>query len=146
MTAGFYSILLTALTALFITSPHTSAQVRRTVALSTSDGATTNAYLYEEVDRHPTFPGGDHKMCSFINSERRYPSKAYDAGIEGRVLCSCIIRSDGTIDHVKVVKGVEESLDREAVRIIEAMPRWNPGVVDDRPVDTYCLIPVPFRL
>ena len=56
---------------------------RRTVALTSSQGATASAYLYEEVDIHPSFPGGDHKMYSFINSERRYPAKAYDAGIEG---------------------------------------------------------------
>ncbi len=85
-------------------------------------------------------------MYSFINSERRYPAKAYDAGIEGRVLISCIVEANGDISHIEVVKGVEDSLDREAVRIIESMPRWEPGVIGDEPVDTYCLIPVPFRL
>ncbi len=80
--------------------------------------------IYEEVDIHPSFPGGDHKMYSFINSERRYPAKAYDAGIEGRVLISCIVEANGDISHIEVVKGVEDSLDREAVRIIESMPRW----------------------
>ncbi len=85
-------------------------------------------------------------MYSFINEHRRYPAKAYEAGIEGRVLCSCVVGSNGDISNIEVVKGVEESLDREAVRIISLMPKWNPGKVDDEPVDTYCLIAVPFRL
>lgn len=138
------SILLSATAALFISLPSASAQGRRTVSLASARGI-TSAYLYEEVDVHPTFPGGDRKMYSFINSERRYPSEAYEAGIEGRVLCSCIVEDDGTLSHVEVVKGVEQSLDREAVRVIEAMPRWEPGQIDGEPVDTYCLIPVSFR-
>lgn len=146
MSLRLFSILLPALAAFVCSIPHASAQGRRTVALTSSQGATASAYLYEEVDIHPSFPGGDHKMYSFINSERRYPAKAYDAGIEGRVLISCIVEANGDISHIEVVKGVEDSLDHEAVRIIESMPRWEPGVIGDEPVDTYCLIPVPFRL
>ncbi|MBD5346987.1 MAG: energy transducer TonB [Bacteroides sp.] len=146
MSLRLISILLTGAALFTITIPEISAQGRRTVTLSASGGATRNAYLYEEVDVHPSFPGGDHKMINFINSERHYPEKAYDAGIEGRVLCSCIIAADGEISNIEVVRGVEASLDREAVRIIGSMPKWEPGKIDNVPVDTYCLIPVPFRL
>lgn len=129
----------------FVTAPDTSAQVRRTVALNTSRGTTT-VYLSEEVDVHPSFPGGDRQMLEFINSERHYPAEAYRDGIEGRVLCSVLIDSDGTIAGVEVVRGVERSLDAEAMRIIEAMPKWQPGRIGDTPVPTLCLIPVSFRL
>ncbi|MDE5627211.1 MAG: energy transducer TonB, partial [Candidatus Amulumruptor sp.] len=62
------------------------------------------------------------------------------------VLCSVLIDSDGTIAGVEVVRGVERSLDAEAMRIIEAMPKWQPGRIGDTPVPTLCLIPVSFRL
>lgn len=139
-----FSILLTAVTALLVLTPSSMAQGRRTVSYASQRGVTI-AYLYEEVDIHPSFPGGDRKMYSFINSERRYPQRAYEDGIEGRVLCSVIIDREGNIGHIEVVRGIEESLDREAVRIIEAMPRWEPGCIDGEPVPTFCLIPVSFR-
>lgn len=138
-----YPLFITA--AALVTVTYASAQVRRTVALNTSRGTTT-VYLSEEVDVHPSFPGGDRQMLEFINSERHYPAEAYRAGIEGRVLCSVLIDADGSIAGVEVVRGVERSLDAEAVRIIEAMPKWKPGLIDNTPVPTLCLIPVSFRL
>lgn len=145
MSLRLISILIGASTATLFTSLRADAQERRTVAMS-CNGTTTKVFLSETVDTHPAFPGGDHKMYGFINENRRYPAKAYEAGIEGRVLCSCIVDSNGDISNIKIVKGVEESLDREAVRIISIMPKWTPGKVDGEPVDTYCLIAVPFRL
>lgn len=137
----FISLLIVAATAI-----SAAPQSRRTVALNNaSTGTTASAFLYEEVDIHPSFPGGDRELYRFINSHRRYPAKAYAAGIEGRVVCSFVVGSDGTISHVEVVKGVESTLDAEACRIISSMPRWTPGIVDDTPVATFCLLPVPFR-
>ncbi len=106
---------------------------------------TMNVYEYDFVDRQPQFPGGDNAMIRFINNERRYPKKAYREGIEGRVLCSFIVNEDGTISHISVLRGVEESLNREAVRIISQMPPWIAGEIDNTPVPVYCIIPIPFR-
>lgn len=106
---------------------------------------TMNVYEYDFVDRQPRFPGGDNAMISFINNERRYPREAYHEGIEGRVLCSFIVNEDGSISHISVLRGVEESLNREAVRIISRMPAWEAGTIDDTPVPVYCILPIPFR-
>ncbi len=106
---------------------------------------TMNVYEYDFVDRQPCFPGGDNAMISFINNERRYPKEAYHEGIEGRVLCSFIVNEDGSISHISVLRGVEESLNREAVRIISRMPAWEAGTIDDTPVPVYCILPIPFR-
>lgn len=106
---------------------------------------TMNVYEYDFVDRQPRFPGGDNAMISFINNERRYPKEAYNEGIEGRVLCSFVVNEDGTISHISVLRGVEESLNREAVRIISRMPAWEAGEIDDTPVPVYCILPIPFR-
>lgn len=111
-----------------------------------SDARPTYAYAYESVDVVPTFPGGNGAMMRFINSERRYPQKAYENAIEGRVLCSFVVEADGTLSHLNVLRGVEESLNNEALRIISQMPAWNPGLIDDEKVAVYCILPIPFRL
>lgn len=102
-------------------------------------------YEYESVDVHPRFPGGDAAMFRFINGERRYPGQAYRDGVEGRVLCSFVVNEDGSISHISVLRGVEESLDREAVRVISRMPAWDAGMIDDSPVPVYCIVPIAFR-
>lgn len=105
-----------------------------------------DVYEYDFVDVQPQFPGGDGAMVSFINKERRYPAKAYREGIEGRVLCSFVVNEDGSLSHISVIRGVEKSLDKEAVRIIANMPKWDAGVHSDTLVPVYYILPIPFRL
>lgn len=102
-------------------------------------------YEYESVDVQPSFPGGDAEMIKYINRERRYPRQAYTRGVEGRVLCSFVVNKDGSISHVSVIKGVEESLNREAMRIVANMPAWDAGLIDHTPVPVYCILPIAFR-
>lgn len=127
-----------------------SGQSPRRVALpachsNPDNNIPTYAYTYESVEEVPSFPGGEGAMMRFINSERKYPRKAYEKGIEGRVLCSFVIECDGTLSHISVLKGVEESLNREAIRIIESMPEWIPGRIHGNSVAVYYLLPIPFR-
>lgn len=103
-------------------------------------------YEYDVVDFQPQFPGGEYALIRYINSERRYPQEAYARGIEGRVLCSFVVNADGSISHVTVIRGVEESLDKEAVRVIGNMPRWEAGRVGQHHVPVYCVLPIAFRL
>lgn len=107
--------------------------------------AVVEAYLAETVDVLPTFPGGDTAMMRYINDERRYPREAYDANIQGRVVCGFIVAPDGSISNVNVVRGVESSLNQEAVRLISSMPAWQPGELNGQKVSVYCLLPIPFR-
>lgn len=108
--------------------------------------ASYEEYSLYSVDREPTFPGGERALLRYINSERRYPDEAFQAGISGRVLCSFTIETDGRVTDVKVIRGVESSLDREAVRIITNMPRWEPAVIADQAVPVSYFLPIPFRL
>lgn len=105
-----------------------------------------DVYEYDCVDIQPQFPGGDGAMMRFINNERRYPSRAYHEGIEGRVLCGFVVNEDGSLSHISVIRSVEKSLDREAVRIISNMPKWDAGVLSDTFVPVYYILPIPFRL
>lgn len=103
------------------------------------------AFIYDSVDEQPHFPGGDGAMMKFINRERSYPVAAYNAGIEGRVLCSFVVGTDGKITSPEVLRGVEESLNREALRVISRMPRWVPGKIDGVKVPVYCILAISFR-
>ena len=115
------------------------------VTASNGQELSMSAYLAEEVDEPPQYPGGEREMIKFINNERQYPSQAYEDGIQGRVLCSFIILEDGSLSFVDVIRGVEKSLNDEAIRVIEKMPRWSPGKIDGTPVATYCILPIALR-
>lgn len=102
-------------------------------------------YEYDFVSEKPSFPGGDGRLIGFINRERRYPERAYKKGIQGRVTCSFVVNADGTVSNITILKGVEPSLNKEALRIFAAMPVWNPGKIDGRPVPVRVIWPIPFR-
>lgn len=138
-------ILLPLMAILALTSRAQSPKHIASVTATPKVQISIDVYDYESVDVHPSFPGGDTEMLRFINGERKYPSKAYRDGIEGRVLCSFVVNKDGSLSHISVLKGVEESLNREAVRILSKMPAWDAGMVDETPVPVYCILPIAFR-
>ncbi len=102
-------------------------------------------YEYDYVEHKPEFPGGSTELVNFINKQRHYPAQAYHNGIEGRVLCAFIINTDGSVSNVSVLKGVEGSLNQEAVRIISAMPAWTPGSINGHYVPVRVIWPEPLR-
>lgn len=134
---------------LFVTAIDAGAQMRRVVAHTGSQSrqkpVAVEVYEYDYVDSQPQFPGGECAMMKYINNSRRYPVDAYVRGIEGRVMCGFIVNPDGAISHVSVIKGVEDSLNKEAVRLISGMPRWVAGKIGNRSVPVYCVLPIPFR-
>ena len=83
---------------------------------------------------------------SFISSHLKYPLVAEENGIQGRVIVSFVVEKDGSISNVKIAKGVDPSLDREAMRVINSMPRWTPGKIKGQPVRVKYTGPVNFRL
>lgn len=102
-------------------------------------------YEYDYVSEKPTYPGGDSGLMQFINKTRQYPRKAYERGIEGRVTCSFVVNTDGSVSHISVLRGVEPSLNKEAIRILSLMPGWTPGKHNGQPVPTRVVWSVPFR-
>lgn len=102
-------------------------------------------FEYDFVNEKPSFPGGDSKLVEFINEHRRYPAKAYQEGVQGRVTCSFVVNTDGAVSHLRVLKSVEESLNREALRILALMPAWIPGRHEGVAVPVRVIWSVPFR-
>jgi TonB family C-terminal domain len=103
-------------------------------------------HIFTVVEKAPSFPGGDTEMMKFVNGAIRYPVIAQENGIQGRVICSFVINSDGSVVDITVVRGVDPSLDREAVRVLGTMPRWSPGEQRGKPVRVKYVMPIHFRL
>lgn len=124
-----------------------SAQTCRIRVGRSSEGNVSyrEVYEYDYVKIKPQFPGGDDKLVAFINDNRQYPSEAYKKGIQGRVTCSFVVNADGSVSHISILKGVEHSLNKEALRIMGKMPEWSPGKHEGRAVPVRVIWSVPFR-
>ncbi len=102
--------------------------------------------IFVVVEEQPEFPGGQAAMMKFLSDNIRYPVIAQENGIQGRVICNFVVERDGSITDVQVVRGVDPSLDREAIRVIQQMPRWKPGKQRGSAVRVRFTLPVVFRL
>ena len=98
------------------------------------------------VDVMPQYPGGDHELLKFIAQSIKYPTDAQEAGVQGRVICSFVIDKKGNIVEPKIIRGIDPSLDAEALRVIGMMPRWTPGRQDGKAVRVLYTVPITFRL
>ena len=102
--------------------------------------------IYISVDTMPQFPGGINELHRFLFKNTVYPASAISLRKQGQVWCSFIVNSDGSITDIHVEKGVYISLDQEAVKVLQAMPNWKPGVRNGKPVRVKCYLPFVFRL
>lgn len=106
----------------------------------------TDDDVYEVVEKMPAFPGGMAELMKYLRSNVRYPVEAHKAGIQGRVVVSFVVNKDGTVKDAKIVRSVDKSIDAEALRVISAMPKWQPGYQDGKAVSVRYTVPVTFRL
>ncbi len=102
--------------------------------------------VFTVVEKMPLFPGGENRMMEFLYKNIKYPVLAQENGIQGRVICTFVVNSDGSIVDPEIVRGVDPSLDREAIRVVTAMPKWAPGEQRGKPVRVKYTLPVQFRL
>ena len=102
--------------------------------------------VYDVVEQMPSFPGGISGLRTYLNQNIRYPAEAQENCVQGRVVVSFVVEKDGHISDVTVLRSVEPSLDKEAVRVIRNMPRWSPGKQGGEPVRVRYNVPVSFRL
>lgn len=102
--------------------------------------------VYDVVEQMPSFPGGISGLRTYLNQNIRYPAEAQETCAQGRVVVSFVVGKDGHISDVTVLRSVDPSLDKEAVRVIRNMPRWTPGKQGGEPVRVRYNVPVSFRL
>jgi protein TonB len=102
--------------------------------------------IHNLVEVEPNYNGGDAAMQEFIKSNIKYPSEAIKKKYEGKVYVKFIVERDGSVTHVSIARGVNSVLDDEAVRVIELMPKWNPGYQKGKAVRTNVVVPIVFKL
>ena len=102
--------------------------------------------VFDVVEVMPQFPGGQIAMLQYLMKNIKYPEQAMKEGIQGRVAVRFIVEKDGSISDVKPVLSVHPLLNKEAVRVVESMPKWSPGKHNGKPVRVRFNLPVMFKL
>ena len=100
--------------------------------------------VYDVVEQMPEFPGGMPAMIEFLQTNLNYPKDAKNQNVGGRILVMFVVEADGSISNVRVAKKVFPSLDAEALRVVKAMPKWNPGKEKGKPVRVNFSLPIVF--
>ena len=102
--------------------------------------------IFTVVEQMPMYPGGDAALMQYLSSNIHYPAVAAENGVQGRVVVGFVVEKDGSITDVNVLRSVDPSLDREAMRVVKSMPRWTPGKQNGSAVRVKYQVPVTFRL
>ena len=102
--------------------------------------------VFMVVEDQPEFPGGTAALLEYLRKNIKYPAICRENNIQGRVIVSFVVNKDGGIVDPEVIKGVNPSLDKEALRVISTMPKWKPGYQRGKPVRVKYTVPVNFRL
>lgn len=97
------------------------------------------------VEQMPQFPGGEEELMKFISDNLRYPAAAAELGIEGRVTLRFVVSKTGKVSDVEVIRGLDPSCDKEAIRVIKMMPDWIPGRQNGRNVPVYFTLSVLYK-
>ena len=111
------------------------------------EGVEEEAIPFQLVEEKPSFMGGDaNQFSTWVNKRLVYPEIAKENGVQGRVTLQFTVEKDGSVTKVKVLRGVDPSLDKEAVRVVSMSPKWKPGKQRDRAVPVTYTFPVYFQL
>lgn len=102
--------------------------------------------VLDVVEQMPTFPGGQKALLQYISDNIKYPTIAQENGIQGRVIVRFVVKKDGSIGDVQVLRGVDSSLDKEAVRVVQSLPKFIPGKQNGHAVNVWFNLPVSFKL
>lgn len=105
------------------------------------------AIPFSAVENKPTFNDSDaNEFSKWVSEQVKYPQDAIDANIQGKVVLQFTVNKEGQVEDVKVLHGVSETLDAEAVRVVSSSPKWEPGSMNGTPVNVKYIFPVLFRL
>ena len=116
------------------------------VVASAPQTVVSDDQTFSVVEQMPEYPGGMRAGLEFMARNLRYPTKAREAGKQGRVIVQFVVRKDGSLSDFKVLRPVDPWLDAEAIRVISTMPKWKPGMQDGKPVSVKFTLPVTFML
>ncbi len=109
-------------------------------------GAENNNKAITIAEEMPEFPGGAKALAAFLRDNLRYPVAARESEIEGKVVITFVVNAQGAIESAEIRRGIGGGCDKEALRVVNAMPRWKPGKQSGKPVKVYFTLPISFRL
>lgn len=98
------------------------------------------------IEEMPMFPGGEKALVTYLKENLKYPTVPAEKGIQGRVIVLFKVEADGSLTDVRIGGSVDPSIDREALRLVKAMPKWIPGKQDGKPVPVKFQVPITFSL
>jgi TonB family protein len=102
--------------------------------------------VFETVEEMAEFPGGVREMYKFLGANIKYPADAQNAKTQGKVFLEFVIKKDGTISNIKILKGIGSGCDEEAIRVVKAMPKWKPAMQNGKIVNSSFTLPISFLL
>jgi protein TonB len=114
--------------------------------VSTDKSSVDPSKIFTSVEAEPTFPGGIEMFYKFLQYNIRYPAKAFENKIQGKVFVSFVVEKDGSLTDIKVLRGIGGGCDEEAVRVMNTSPKWRPGIQNGRPVRVQYTMPIGFNL
>lgn len=121
-------------------------EIKDEVVVEEKKPAPAPEQIFTAVEESPKFPGGDKAMYDFLSRNIRYPEMAAQNNIQGRVTVQFVVEKDGSIGEVKVVRGKDPDLDKEAVRVVKSMPKFIPGKMNGQAVRVWYTLPINFKL
>ena len=102
--------------------------------------------IFQVVEAMPEFPGGTQELMKWLQKNIKYPAISQENGIQGRVIVQFVVNKDGSIVDPEVIRSVDPYLDKEALRVVNAMPKWKPGEQRGKAVRVKFTLPIQFRL
>jgi len=105
-----------------------------------------SAEVFFIVEDMPEFPGGEAALRAYIGNSIKYPVIAQENGVQGKVYVTFVVGKDGSVSDAKIARGVDPSLDKEAIRVVNTLPKWKPGKQRGKPVNVSYTVPINFQL
>lgn len=102
--------------------------------------------VFTAVEQMPQFPGGEGELMKYISTHIKYPAMAMENGVQGRVVVQFVVTKDGSVGEVKVIRGKDPDLDKEAIRVVKSLPKFIPGKMNGQAVNVWYTLPINFKL
>lgn len=131
---------------LFIPDTETDEDTKINIVVVEEEEEVEEVFNFYVLEDQPEFPGGNDAITSWIAKNTTYPEIAKDNGITGKVFVQFVIGKDGSVTNVQVMRAVDPYLDKEAVRVVQSMPKWKPGKQRGKPVKVSFQVPINFKL
>jgi periplasmic protein TonB len=112
--------------------------------IDTIKGISADTAIFLNVEKQPSFPGGERKFYRFLANNIHYPADSHEKNIQGKVILTMVVEKDGSLTDIRVTKSVASDIDAEAIRVMKLSPKWVPGYQGGKPVRVQYNIPISF--